>query len=343
MAWLIAWALLLAWGCGKESADTKPAFYHWRTRLAPTEAEKGSLKELEAERLYVKYFDIDIDRSTGFPQALAPLEALPQHLPESLEIVPCVFITNRTFQSISPDQTKRLADKVAALIRELHAPLAEHRLAEVQMDCDWTATTQSNYFAFLEHLHKAFAPDSLILSATIRLHQYKFPDQTGTPPVDRGMLMAYNLGDLDDPEEENSIFSLSQLKKYLLPHRQYPLELDVALPIFAWSVLIREGRPIRLLNNIRMAQLEADSLIEKTGSKLAEVRESHYFYGRYLYKGDLLRAESVAPSTLIEAAHLIADALPDSYDRHVAFYHLDTLTIQHYATEQLQAVLSAFD
>ena len=63
---------------------------------------------------------------------------------------------------------------------------------EIQIDCDWTASTQEAYFEFLHYLKEKAKDKQIQLSATIRLHQLSMTP----PPVDRGILMMYNTGDV---------------------------------------------------------------------------------------------------------------------------------------------------
>lgn len=237
-----------------------------------------------------------------------------------------------------PDLARRIHELVFRLGEQYNLPSP----SEVQIDCDWTPSTQERYFMLLDQLRPLLKSKSCELSCTIRLHQYKYPDQTGIPEVDRGMLMVYNIGDLDDPEESNSIFDIETVKSYLNPSGNYPLQLDVALPIFGWGVLLRNNKPIRLLNNVRIEEALQDSLVKKSGPNHVEVMQSHYFYGRYLYAGDIIRFESVSPGTLVAGAELIAKAIPKQESRHIALYHLDTLSIQHYAIDTLEIVYRAF-
>ena len=103
-------------------------------------------------------------------------------------------------------EIEKLADNILKKIHELNRKTP----VEVQFDCDWTQITKNNFFYFLSYFKKQLAnrismttPDPLrdlqtepVVSATIRLHQLKFPEKTGVPPVDKGMLMFYNTGNL---------------------------------------------------------------------------------------------------------------------------------------------------
>jgi len=68
------------------------------------------------------------------------------------------------------------------------------------------------------------------VTATIRLHQIKFKDKTGIPPVDQGVLMAYNIGELKN-NKQNSILEANIVKQYINKNTEYPLKLKLALDI----------------------------------------------------------------------------------------------------------------
>jgi hypothetical protein len=60
--------------------------------------------------------------------------------------------------------------------------------------------------------------------------------------------MLYNTGDIDTPDETNSIFKPEDAKKYLKgAPASYPLPLDVALPAFSWTLVFRDGELWKIL------------------------------------------------------------------------------------------------
>lgn len=315
----------------------RPAFYHWQTQLKLTATERNYLDSIGAKKLYAKFFDVDWDAETSRPVPLAAIEMDTTRL-GGLEIVPTIFITNRTLLNMNMQEVEILAGRISQKIKSI-SPQPPH---EVQFDCDWTPTTQAKFFLLLERF-KEKMPDAT-LSATIRLHQLKYPEKTGIPPVDRGMLMCYNMGDLDDWATENSILDLQVFKSYL-PNRQpdlgYPLPLDVALPLFRWGVLFREGRLIKLLNNLSEADLQDVSRFKKSALNRYEVVKSTYLQAHYLYAGDLLRLEQVSQGEL-EAAAAMLGKLHGTPEITVAFYHLDTSVMQFFPQEKIRAVLERF-
>lgn len=115
---------------------------------------------------------------------------------------------------------------------------------EIQIDCDWTASTQEAYFKFL-HILKEKAKDKQIqLSATIRLHQLSMTP----PPVDRGILMMYNTGDVKQLSCQKPILDMKDVAPYIQHLGSYPLPLSAAYPLFSWRVLFREGKFVGIMH-----------------------------------------------------------------------------------------------
>ncbi|MBI5916870.1 MAG: hypothetical protein HY842_15965 [Bacteroidetes bacterium] len=334
-------ALMLS-ACKNEPRHVTPAFYHWQTHLQLTENERLYLDSLGVKKLYVKFFDVDWDEASRQPVPLAIVEIDTARL-DGLEIVPTVFITNRTFLNLKLEGTEALASRIFQKINALYP--APHR--EIQFDCDWTEQTRDKFFALLEHFKKQMTTSPLTshssrLSATIRLHQLKFFEKTGVPPVDRGMLMCYNMGDLEAWETENSILDLETAKKYLPGGKSnYPLPLDVALPCFRWGVLFRDREMIRLINNLSGADLEDTLRFSNTAANRCEVKKSTYLQGHYLYAGDQIRLEGVSPEALKLAAHLLNKvcARPEAP---VAFSHLDTAPVRLFPKGKMLEVIEQF-
>ncbi len=221
----------------ERSLEVRPAFYHWKTRLAPGPSERQWLEAIDAQRLYVKFFDVDWDESQQQAVPLAILEADSRVGGSLPRIIPVVFITNRCLKKLPKAELPELATKLVAKIRALalHWPPPE-----VQLDCDWTDGTRQAYFELLTHI-RARLPVGVPLSATIRLHQYRHPKLRGVPPVERGMLMFYNMGELDQWEEPNSILNLAAAAEYLEGAEAYPIPLDMALPAFSWACFSDRG------------------------------------------------------------------------------------------------------
>lgn len=169
-----------------------PAFYHWKATYNPTRSEVQQLNQLKINKLYVHFFDVDWDVRTRqpIPKAFLTFRQKPPGV-----VVPVVFITNRTLANLSPGGLPELATHVTEAITRISRQNAI-TFREVQFDCDWSGSTRDRYFKLLTLLaSRLHCP----LSATIRLHQIKYADQTGIPPVARGMLMLYNVATGNGP------------------------------------------------------------------------------------------------------------------------------------------------
>ncbi len=342
-------------GCQKENTNKikyTPAFYHWQTHLKLTPAERHLLDSLNTKKLYVKFFDIDLNENNE-PVPNAQIET-DTHLLNDLKIIPTVFITNRTFKDISKKQIEKLADNIFNKIKTLIPDSFNLTSNEIQFDCDWTKTTQDNYFYFLKFLKskhpKRSNAQTLKLSSTIRLHQLKYPDQTGIPPVDKGMLMFYNMGDLENWETENSILDLEVAQQYLISNTQYPIPLDLALPVFKWGIVFRNNELVYLINNLSEKEMRDSTRFFKINKNRFEVKRSTYLGGYYLYKGDLIRLEEVSPELLNEAGVMLSERFDkfskfvksENQETIITFYHLDTTTLSSFRYEDFEKILSQF-
>ncbi len=338
---------LILFSCQRET-KVEPAFYHWQTNLTLSPTEQAYLDSLHVKKLYAKFFDVvwDANREMPIPVAEVEIDKIEYWSIGALVIVPCVFITNETFQNLPDDKVVWLATRVGEKLAERWQQLPEQTMREVQFDCDWTASTRGRFFRFLE-IFQSKNP-GIQISATIRLHQVRDQAATGVPPVDRGMLMFYNTGDLENWQEENSILNLRIAMQYLASKNRrqssairYQIPLDLALPVFAWGVLFRDGRMIRLINNLRPEHLTDSSRFHKIASNRFEVIKSTYLDGYYLYRGDQLRTEAIDVQLLFQATDLLSDRLKNR-NLTVAFYHLDTTMIKYFPHEILEKVCKEF-
>jgi len=324
----------------QKNIEITPAFYHWQTKLDLSSHEITYLSEIPATTVYPKFFDVDWDFNQAIPTALATLN-VKNSLPHDFNIIPSIFITNRTLTNISVADIPDLVQKITQKLKGQIADLGNPTIQEIQFDCDWTLSTKDKYFQLLELVKKEFS-EELNLSATIRLHQIKFSNKTGIPPVNRGMLMYYNMGEVQQPTTQNSILDNEIGHKYLNQLATYPLPLDVALPLFQWGVLFRNDKMIKLLNQLSERDLEDSQRFTKTAINHWQVAKSTYLNGVYLYEGDQIRLEKSEKKDLKLAAELLNKHLKRE-DRRVAFYHLDSSVVAQFEVEELSKLLDNFE
>lgn len=321
----------------------QPAFYFWKTELRISPTEGRHLDSLGCNTLFVKVLDIGKNPTTGKAEPLARLEIGATDFLLGRRIVPCVFLTNEVFRDLPSAEIDSLARRVARTIGVAQSRLpTASQVREIQFDCDWTAKTRPAYFQFLKTVRRHL-PSSSTLSATIRLHQFKFPAQTGVPPADRGMLMLYNTGDIESPATENSILQTADLRKYLhgAPAR-YPLPLDLALPVFSWAVVFREGVFWKILPSCGARELSSTGKFKQLTINRFEVLEGTILEGHYLRPGDLVRLETVSQPLLSEATELTR-SIRLATDARVAFFHLDSVLTEKFPAARLRAVCDSLD
>lgn len=297
--------------------------------------ERTALETYGVHTLYVRFFDVDTKEENGQPEPLGVIDSL-ERLPEPLAVIPVVFITNRTFLRLKHDtDAVTLAKNILKKINGLRASYPE-----LQIDCDWSDKTKTRYFLFLKTL-KEQLPESTKLTATIRLHQVKYPVRTGVPPVDGGMLMFYNMGKLQDAEAPNSIFDAATASAYTPYIRSYSLHLDVALPVFRWYVHYRNGSIKGLITKKQLPDITDTSYFYKSAETRYTVRKAEVLQGVSYEVGDVLKYEALDDEVLLEAAELLQNNLPATH-RRIVLYDLDAINLSYYESKTLQNVYSTF-
>lgn len=326
----------------QESLEVELSFYHWKSSLQLKQTEWAYLEKLKSSKLYVKFFDVDWNPASKQAIPVAPLK-VPQQPEFSLPtVVPVVFITNRTLIHLPDTQLPLLAEQMTQKIQSIWFSFPPQiPIQALQIDCDWTETTRAKYFRLLELLQQSFDP-SVQWSATIRLHQIKYFRQTGVPPVDRGMLMCYNTGDVRSPATQNSILDSATLQSYLFNFEKYPLSLDLALPVFRWGVLFRDDRMIRLINGLTPEALADVQRFRLSKPGHYEVLKGTFLQGHYLYAGDDIRLESIEPALLQTTVQQLKPLWPSSRFT-LAFYQLDSAMLEAFPPTSLEQVRMDFE
>lgn len=322
--------------CGRQSeanADdpgTRRAFYYWRTTFKLSELEQRAIAEAGVTRLYVRLFDIASDASIAGPLTVAP----GARVPAGVEVVPVVFIRHDVFQR---DTVGLAASTWAEILRRLaRLGVTAH---EVQVDCDWTDRSRDRFFAFVTEL-RAAAP-GIAVSATIRLHQVKYRERTGVPPVDRGMLMFYNMGQFTAEPGDKAIFDADRARRYLDRLPDYPLPLDVALPIWSWTVHTRDGQVVGLLQSTDPDELPAQDFLLAAGPDRWVATRTTFLHGELLREGDVLKVEVTAPADALAAAALVAPHLAPAPGRTISLFDLSERNLHRHGPDALHDLFHA--
>jgi hypothetical protein len=307
------------------------SFYYWRSVYKPGEKEKAILKDLSIDHLYIKFFDVVWDPLQNTPRPVA--KVLFSETP-STTITPVVFITNETLQNIKPEAVDSLANNINRLLVSTTTTKKLILSKEVQIDCDWTKGTREKYFKLLNTLRTQNFFKSKTLSATIRLHQLKFVSESGVPPVDKGLVMCYNMGNLRHPETKNSIIDAEELAKYIKNLNLYSLPVDIALPLFDWYVKFDGNEYKGLVHSFNLPEsfqkqkrinFESDTIINNIPFR----------------KGEWLRYENSDVFAIRQTIYLLKQKLKQK-ELNVILYHLDENSLKYYTSYELEDIFNSF-
>jgi len=332
-----------------KDVEQKNGFYYWSTSYWANEGQTALMDTFNTQVVYLRLFDVGWDQETMQPTPMGNFYSDNQaELYDKFEVIPTIFITNETFKNIEVDQIPGLVSRIYHRVvghfnslagnkvyngkwyHDQHDPyyqksadfkqlvvkdsLTKHyfnRVKEIQIDCDWTESTREKYFEFLTQVKKKFGEK--IISCTIRLYPYKYPDKAGVPPVDKGMLMCYNVGDVTKEETPNSIFNKKEVMKYLNTKKKYPLTLDYALPIFEWTAIYRNHRLIRIVDKMNNNDLSKKEIfvegLDEAGVKKWGVLQDIELGDLQLRlkKHDVIKTESIDYNELIYIAKVLSE------------------------------------
>lgn len=273
----------------EKSQDLTISFYSWENSF--------NQKEI-TEKLYIKVLDI------AYSTKLEIIKSNLQEKPK--DFIPVVYITNETIQNVD----------FSLISNAIIQGLKNYEFKELQIDCDWSNKTQSNYFKLLEDLKTKL---NKTLSATIRLHQIKYYTKTGVPNVDYGVLMYYNMSNITDINTKNSILDNDIAKKYHYNFENYKLKLKLALPLYSQAIQFRENKALSIFEGVEKNDFDANFI--EISPNLYKVLNSTYFKGRYIYKDDVFRFEDVKKEDLKIALEDFMNLTKNRFDE-IIFYTL---------------------
>lgn len=322
---------MLATCSQKKEIEVQRSFYYWRSVFKLSDREKNVLDSLSIKKLYTRFFDVEWNTNSAKPVAQIIFK---DSLPSDFTSIPVVFITNEAIRESTDSQIDSLSAKIVRLVEniiQINHLKTEH---EIQIDCDWTKGTKEKYFRLLNAIKKERFMGSKKLSATIRLHQLKFLNETGVPPVDKGLLMCYNMGNIRDPRIKNSILDVDELKKYTGSMGIYPLVLDIALPVFEWYVWFRDNKFKGLIHSF--------NLKEGFSKKPVSIFQKDTIINGYAFlKNDWLRYEG----SIVEEIKKVAEVIKKKYSSekiNVVLYHLDEFQLKKYTVYEMEGIFNSF-
>lgn len=253
-------SILILISCGdNDNEKKKRGVYYWNTTFRLDSIKRDFLYQHNIDRIYVRYFDVVRSEGNDMPMPNATIRI--DGIQDSLdwEIVPVVFIMP---DALDCDR-EVLADRILKRVKQMSETHGMGTVKELQIDCDWTASTRQSFFDFMNRLKKKTSDEGVSLSSTIRLHQLAI----APPPADRGILMIYNTGDLCSIGKEKPILDPKDVKPYLKYLKGYPLPLATAYPIYRWDLLFRNGKFVDIVyDTVDTPILQSDTVVVRQPS-----------------------------------------------------------------------------
>lgn len=328
--------------CSHKTEVTR-GFYAWQSHYDVDDVTNQKLfQSFAGERLYLKMFEVTYDEKAGAIPVSKTNVKLHDEFMSTAELVPCVFIENDVLSKINSLQLNELADNIIFLVdkyinEELFESTASNKIYnEIQLDCDWSKGNQEIYFDLIKLIKEK---SQKTVSCTMRLYPYKYRDQMGTPPVDRIMLLCYNLLNPTKNTDKNSILEIEELKKYIDFETPYPVPVDVGLPAYSSGYRFDQQRFSGVFHAVPKG---FENIALATKDKLHFiVKKDTTINNKFFQKGEKIKIERVSESDLLEAAQLVSNHLKQS-KMNVVIYHLDHEELNQYNHEVLDSVFNIF-
>lgn len=290
-----------------QEEEKKNSIYHWKTTFNLDSIELDFIEKHNIGRIYVKMFDVVIEKNS-LETNIVPIATTKfiTKVPSDIEIVPVTFIT---IDALRYMQEIYNTNEYASLMVERMLAMCSYNecgtIKELQIDCDWTATTRDTYFKLCKEVKNLLAQKDIRLSVTVRLHQLK----EAAPPVDKGVLMLYNTGDLKNPDTKNSILDIANVKPYL-KEMTYPIPLDFAYPCYGWGIKFNKGI---------FAGIVSENYVP-TGAN------------------EKVRVERATASEILEVKQLVEKNIGKPFGGNI-LYHLDNSQLSKYSSDEINKIL----
>ena len=319
------------------------SIYYWKTTFKIGDKEQAFLRKHRISHLYLRMFDVDtrLDYKDGTSSAV-PVASVrfKTPKPDSLEIIPTVFITLDALRSYEGNE-EELACRITKRALNMCSYNDLGPVRELQFDCDWTQSTREMFDRLCSAAKEILHPQGILLSGTIRLHQVAQAEY----PFDKGVLMLYNTGAVKDPHTCNSIISYEDVHAYLWPEDKVAgflkaretncPSISAAYPAFSWNVAFKSDGSFDGI----LPTLELDGIpqICRRPGGIHEVTEDCNIQGFSLQLGQTIRPEASDYAEIAKVKKLVDKALGDDIPNII--FHLDLLNLSKYSHEEIEDML----
>ncbi|MFZ4544487.1 MAG: hypothetical protein ACOYOA_10585 [Saprospiraceae bacterium] len=335
---------LLVWGAvriyEKYNPSPEMSFYYAKSTLDLSKQEEQILLENPKSPLYFHLMDVvwDSDKQFAIPTAQIRLE---KSLPQFLTIVPVVNIANEVFEHINSADADGLAQMIAKRIEDklMEGNGVVNPIQSLQLDCDWTPETKDRYFVFIQSLANSF---DFPITVSVRLHQIKFKEKMGIPPVKRVMLFYFNSGELNESKTRNVYSDSAFPNDFLSQIEQYPMPMDLGILLFGCGQIKRNDKIIHLLDNLSKEDLTDNLIFEQISPTDFKVLDDITLKNFRCVSGDNIHLETIENNQLSSTCAALAPHLKRE-KRNICFYQLDDVLLKNYPNGFLKGLVKVLD
>ena len=166
-------------------------------------------------------------------------------------------------------------------------------------------------------------PIIILCIAIIRNHMYIKDDYEVKEKTDLVAEIQQSVENL----EKNTILDIPTLKNYLSKLEDYPIKMDVALPIYSWGIVTNHLGKRKLINALTEEDLQNKNF-QKIGNSTYRILEDGFYFGMYLNKNFTIKVESIPENDIVEVQKFIDQKInePHLY----IYYHLDSKFTNRY-------------
>lgn len=319
---VIGFIACLFFACNSKKDTVQNAVYVWGDRSEYSyfsDEESKVIFDNEIKKVYCKLSDVVWDEAIhAKPEDIKSLP-LRELIAKYSDVVPCIFFTNEVMLKSSKEELDYMAEKIAFRINK-------YEVKELQLDCDWSEKSKDNYFHFIKKVREDLDSTKSI-SATIRLYQYKYPEKTGVPPVDRGMLMLYNFNSPKEFREENLIYEEAEALKYT-SNKAYDLPLDFAIASYNWSIWYNKEKEFKSY----LTQEVADKLFKDTkttkDSMVFTFTKDVTLENDFYREGDIIHYSKM-DSTKIQSTYNLIEKFKNTDKYTVSLFEMNAQTLKY--------------
>tara|TARA_B110000459_G_scaffold15373_1_gene14932 strand:- start:2754 stop:3200 length:447 start_codon:yes stop_codon:yes gene_type:complete len=138
--------------------------------------------------------------------------------------------------------------------------------------------------------------------------------------------MLYNVGDLKN-KQQNSTLESSIVKQYINTETDYPLILNIGLPLFSQTIITNNNNRIKIIKNTERNVLENDDHFKIVDNLNLMVVKDTLYKGFFLSKGYNLKFEEINETVITESFTIIKNS--NLKIDEVIFYHLDEKSLSN--------------